>query len=217
MDDTDQRRFFRYDPSELRAVGEAVTGDLGRLAIPLGAASDPSLWTELLLDWLSASAAERARVDAEPGRAHLTRALYEELTWPSPRRATRPGLLALMHVSHPSFEREGHPYGYAYWERALESERLEVLLAAQLEWGQGARPAGRYGRVMLAAADLASVDSRAKAMFFATDAEEERRRVVQGLSKLRLASWDARPWLWVDVPWRADWHEHPPAFGVLEG
>jgi hypothetical protein len=70
---------------------------------------------------------------------------------------------------------------------------------------------------MLAASDLASVDGRSKAILFATDGEEEHRRVLAGLTKLRLAAWDARPWLWVDVPWRVDWSAHAPRWGLLEG
>lgn len=209
--------FLRYDPSELRAAGEDVLAALEGIAPSLGHASDPAVWTELVLDWLAARASERARVDAEPARPHLTAALYGEREWAKVRDATRRGLVDLTHVSHPRFSEAGPPFGYAYWERALASERLEIFFAAQIAWGEGGRPAGRHGRVMLAAADLAMVEARAKAIWLATSSEEERRRIVGGLGKLRLASWDARPWLWVDVPWRSDWQEHRPAFGVLEG
>lgn len=209
--------FLRYDPSELRTAGEDFLAALGEISPSLGHASDPAVWSELVLDWLAARASDRARVDAEPARAHLTAALYREHGWAPTRDATRRGLVDLTHVSHPRFSEAGSPFGYAYWESALSSERLEVFFAAQIAWGEGGRPAGRYGRVMLAASDLAALEARSKSIWIATDTEEERRRLLSGLGKLRLASWDTRPWLWVDVAWRSDWQEHGPAFGILEG
>ena len=209
-------RFFRYDATELRTMGarlcEAIAGSPRLLTL----ASDPDAWTEICLDWLASMAAERARVDAAPPRPELTAELYAEIEWATPRTVVRRGPTSMSHLSAPSFT-EAVPFGYAYWERALERERLETLLAVQCEWGGGGRRGARYGRVMLAAADLAGLDARAKAIMFASDDEEEHRRVIEGLSKLRLASWDARPWLWIDVPWRADFAEHPPRSGLLEG
>lgn len=207
-------RFFRYDPTELRAIGGRFVDALG--AIAGKPAGDPDVWTELALDWWASVAADRARVDAESARPYATAELYAELEWAPCRSVLRKGPLAMSHLSHPSFD-DGVPYGYAYWQRALERERLETLLALACEWGGGGRPAARYGRVMLACADLASIDARAKAVLFASDDEAEHRRIVLGLTKLRLASWDTRPWLYVDVPWRADFAEHPPRAGVLEG
>lgn len=207
-------RLFRYDPTELRAVGAAFVDALA--SITTSSATDPDLWTELTLDFWASVAADRARVDSIAARPHLTAELYASITWAPPRSVVRPGPVALSHLSHPSFA-ECHPYGYAYWERAFEAERLETRLALACEWGGGGRPAARYGRVMLAASDLAGLDARAKAIVFASDGEEEHRRVVVGLGHLRLAAWDARPWLWVDVPWRADWSTHSPRCGLLEG
>jgi hypothetical protein len=210
------QRFFRYDATELRTMGarlvDAITGS-SRLATM---ASDPDAWTEVCLDWLASVAAERARVDAAPARPELTAELYAEIAWATPRTVVRRGPTSMSHLSAPSFA-EAQPYGYAYWERALAIERLETLLAVQCEWGGGGRPGARYGRVMLAAADLASFDARAKAIVFTSDDEAEHRRVVEGLGKLRLASWDARPWLFIDIPWRRDFAEHPPRCGLLEG
>lgn len=207
-------RFFRYDPAELRSVSARLIADLG--GFPLARASDPEIWTELVLDWLASVAAERARIDAAPARPHLTAELYAEIDWAPRRSVVRQGPFAMAHLSHPSFG-EAHPYGYAYWTHAFEVERLETLLAVACEWGGGGRPGARFGRVMLAASDLASVDARAKAIVFASDDEEEHRRIVEALAKLRLASWDARPWAWIDLPWRADWSEHAPRSGLLEG
>jgi hypothetical protein len=209
-------RLFRYDPAELRSVAARLIAELGGAGAAIAQASDPDVWTELVLDWLAGVAADRARIDAAPARPHLTSELYAQIAWAPPRSVVRQGPLAMSHLSHPSFS-EAHPYGYAYWTRAFEVERLETLLAVACEWGGGGRPGARFGRVMLAASDLASVDARAKAIVFASDDEAEHRRISDALGRLRLASWDARPWLWVDVPWRSDWQEHGPASGVLEG
>lgn len=208
-------RFFRYDATELRAMGERLTQELSATRLP-SLASDPDTWTELVLDWLASVAAERARVDSIAPRSHLVAELYAEVTWAPPRSVVRRGPTAMSHLSAPSFT-DAQPYGYAYWDRAFEAERLETLLAVACEWGGGGRPGARYGRVMLAAADLAGLDARAKAILFASDDEAERRRSLEGLSKLRLASWDTRPWLWIDIPWRASFAEHAPNSGLLEG
>ncbi len=208
--------FLRYDPAELRAAGAALVADLEGAGAALARASDPEVWSELVLDWLARSASERARVDAAPARPHLTAELYAELAWAPPRSVLRQGPFAMAHLTHPSFA-DASPYGYAYWTRALEAERLETLLAVACEWGGGGRPGARFGRVMLAASDLAGAEARAKAILFSSDDEAEHRRVVEALGKLRLASWDARPWLWIDVPWRADWAEHGPRAALLEG
>lgn len=204
-------RFFRYDPSELRAIGARFIE-----AVRAIGAADPDVWTEVALDFWASAAAERARVDCESARPHLTSELYAEIEWAPRRDVVRKGPLAMSHLSHPSFE-ELAPYGYAYWDRAFERERLETLLALACEWGGGGRPAARYGRVLMAAADLATVEARSKVVLFASDGEAERRRILDGLGKLRLASWDARPWLCVDVPWRTDFAEHPPELQLLEG
>ncbi len=211
---TEPSRFFRYDPTELRAVGARFVRELSAVSSPL--ASDPEVWTELTLDFWCAVAAPGARVDACGARPHLTAEIYASASWAPPRAMARSGPFMLAHSTHPLFE-EGHPYGYAYWDRAFSQERLEMLLAGACEWGSGGRPGARYGRVMSAASDLTPLDARVKVIFFATDSEEEHRRIVRGLEQLRLASWDSRPWLWVDVPWRCDWNEHAPRLGVLEG
>ncbi|HJL19293.1 MAG TPA: hypothetical protein RMH99_26750 [Sandaracinaceae bacterium LLY-WYZ-13_1] len=208
---------FRYDMAELGRAAASFVSSLEGLTPALGLASDPAIWSELTLDWWAAAASPRARVDAASARVHLTEALHADVDWPAPRAVSRRGPFDLAHTSHPPFDAQAHPYGYAYWERALEAERLELLLAAQIRWGGGGRPAARFGRAMLAASDLTAVDARAKALFVATDAEAERRRLLDALGGLRLASWDTRPWLWVDVPWRVDWQEHGPAWGLLEG
>lgn len=208
-------RFLRYDPSELRAAGEALVAARPALDRVAALAADPRVWDELVLDWLAARASERARVDAAPALAHLTDALYAELEWAPRRTSSRRGPVALTHLSHPPFDVP--PYGYAYWREAVTSERLEVFFAAQIEWGGGGRAAARHGRVMLAAADLAAIEARSKAVLVSTDDEAERRRLVEGLTALRLASWDSRPWLYVDLAWRADPTEHAPTWGLLEG
>ncbi|MCC6877325.1 MAG: hypothetical protein IT378_23670 [Sandaracinaceae bacterium] len=208
-------RFLRYDVSELRACGETWVQTLREAQPAIALASDPDAWTELVLDWLAGLASERARVDARPARPALSAEVYAERPIASVRACLRAGPFAMAHLTHPPFD--ATPYGYAYWAGALERERLETLLIASCEWGAGGRAAARYGRILLSASDMASVDARAKAIFFATDGEEERRRVVHGLEKLRLASWDARPWLWVDCAWRTDPAEHGPGAGVLEG
>ncbi len=208
-------RFLRYDATELRVMAAALIDDLERAKGTLARATDPEVWSEVILDWLAAAASERARVDSAPARPHLTAELYAELEWPAPRASGRQGPFAMTHSTHPPWSET--PYGYAYWTRALEAERLETLLAVGVEWGSGGRPAARFGRVMLAASDLSAVDARAKAIVLASDDEAEHRRILDALGKLRLASWDARPWLWIDVPWRADWSEHPPRAGLLEG
>ncbi len=208
-----ERGFFRYDATELREQAERFVADLARLRSgPPG----PEIWTEVVLDWLAAAASDRARVDASTACPHLTAELYESVDWARPRSVIRSCPVAMIHSSHPTFS-AGHPYGYAYWEEAFQRERLETLLAVACEWGGGGRPAARYGRVMLAAADVAGLDARAKAVLYASDTEEERRRIEDGLRRLRLASWDARPWLVVDVPWRSDWSEHGPDWTLLEG
>jgi hypothetical protein len=209
-------RFFRYDAAELRAVGTSFVDAVRAIARHPALAGDPDVWSEVALDYFAAARSERARVDAEAARPHLTAELYRETEWAPCRSVVRRGPLAMSHLSHPSFE-DGGPHGYAHWQRAFETERLETLLALACEWGGGGRPAARYGRVMLACADLATVEARAKVVLFASDDEPEHRRIVEGLTKLRLASWDARPWLYVDIPWRSDFEAHPPRAALLEG
>jgi hypothetical protein len=207
---------LRYDPTELRTAGAAFVEALSELSGAGGLLGDPDVWTELALDFWAHRAPPGGRVDSLPPRPHLTAELYANHCWAPSRAVVRSGPVSLSHLSHPAFT-EDHPYGYAYWDRAFALERLETRLALACEWGGGGRPAARYGRVMLAASDLAGLDARAKAILFATDREEEHRRVLDGLAKLRLAAWDSRPWLWVDVPWRIDWSERPPRWGLLEG
>jgi len=206
-------RFLRYDVTELRACAERWIEDAKQAHPWLAQLADPDGWSELTLDWLASVAAERARVDASAARPHLVGEPREG--WPDARTCTRAGPFAMTHVAQPRFDET--PHGYAYWERALSAERLETLLVVAIEWGSGGRPAARYGRVLLGASDLVHVDARAKVIAFSSDEESERRRIVRDLTRLRLAAWDTRPWLWVDLAWRADWSEHAPSASVLEG
>lgn len=208
--------FFRYDAAELRDAAARFLEQLPRLDRAAAWTADPAVWEELLLDWWAAEAAPGARVEAPLARVALSAPVREEVEWPGPREAPRQGPATLMHRSHPAAS-EGHPYSYAYWRDAVASERLEVLLAAQVELGRGGRPASRFGRVMLAARDLAPIAARAKTLFFSTADEAERRRLIEQLGALRLASWDTRPWLYVDLAHLADREVHAAHWGVLEG
>ncbi|MFK7989657.1 MAG: hypothetical protein AB8I08_26805 [Sandaracinaceae bacterium] len=206
--------FFRYDAAELRDAAARFVADLPRLDRAAAWTADVSVWEELLLDWWTAEAAPRVRVEAPLARIALTEPVRSQIDWPGPREAARGGPVTLMHRS--PVAGEGHPYSYAYWRDAVASERLEVLLAAQVELGCGGRPASRFGRVMLAASDLAPVAARAKALFFSTMDEGERRRLFEQLGALRLASWDTRPWLVVDVAHLADREAHPAHWDLLD-
>lgn len=208
--------FFRYDAAELREAAARFLDDLPKLDRAAAWTADVAVWEELVLDWWAAEASTHAAVEAPLARAPLSAPVRAEVAWPGPRDAWRSGPVSLLHRS-PVPSDDAHPYSYAYWRDAVAAERIEVLFAAQVELGRGGRPASRFGRVMLAARDLAPLVCRAKAVFFSTMDEAERRRTVESLEALRLASWDTRPWLYMDLALMADREVHPAHWGLLEG
>ena len=58
-------RFLRYDAAELRDVAAALMDDLRGAQSTLARATDPEVWSEVILDWL----AQRF----EPGRRYSER------------------------------------------------------------------------------------------------------------------------------------------------
>ncbi|APR85776.1 Hypothetical protein A7982_11125 [Minicystis rosea] len=91
-----------------------------------------------------------------------------------------------------------------------------VRLGLESEWGHATSPTNNLERVLYDASKLAAVRAEAKVMVFGSTAPGNHDDIVENLRRLRAASADAAPWLWIDIPWNQDqctgtWE---PNFGV---
>lgn len=205
---------FRYDSAELRDTAPRFVEALDSLRAAAVWTADVAVWEELVLDWWAHEAHADARVEGPLTRPVLSEPVRQDLAWPPPRQVSRVGPVSLVHRR--GLPADSHPYSYVHWQQAVANERLEILLAAQVELGCGGRPASRFGRVMLAAMDLASLQARAKLLVFSTQDMAERRRLTDQLAALRLATWESRPWLLVDLAAFPASEEHHRWWDLLE-
>jgi hypothetical protein len=215
-------KFKDYNSRELKKCGQDFVKVLLRVGKELETharseanTTDPSkVWTEYVLDWFAATAAEGHMVDARRRLPELG-AWGEILKGDAPPSRDSRGefLLDLVHTTFPDYRRT--PYNTSYYRVAVKNP-CRVRLALESEWGSATSSALNFHRVLEDAAKLAVVRADVKVMNFGIDVERDCEAIVAALCDLRSQAGDDAPWLWVAVPHRERQGDWTPTSGVIE-
>jgi hypothetical protein len=108
-------------------------------------------------------------------------------------------LVDLCHTTLP--RRKSKERHIEWWGRALKRP-CKCWLALESEWGRKWSEETSLSAVLEDAWKLAILRAEVKVMIFASQAGDNRRRILTALQDLRKAANDQAPWLWIDVPWR---------------
>lgn len=180
------------------------------------------LWTDFVLDYFAATAAEGMVVDARRANSARgwSRFLKQQntttaLTKTPVRETSGEFMLDLVHSGYP-----GYQDGYMtakYWNRALLKGKLKLRFAMESEFGKEAEKKRTRFEVLHDAAKLAAVRAPLKLMLFGTtEGGEETEAVKKDLRELRAGNDDDATWGWIDLPWnvnaKGDWL---PSGGLL--
>ncbi|WP_437542470.1 hypothetical protein WME97_30215 [Sorangium sp. So ce367] len=207
-----QFQFSAYDQGELVQCGEAFKKDILDNVDVFGVLYDSRIWTDYVLHWFACVAPLNVVT-----HAHEPRAAASWQTLVSGRDIARrmPGsrnasefLLDLTHVEVlPMLVRTGQE----------QSPRVSsVRLGLESEWGHATSTACNIERVLYDASKLAAVRASAKVMIFGSINGDNHSDIAESLRRLRKASRDSAPWLWIDIPWNQDRRtgKWEPSFGV---
>lgn len=199
-------RFKNYDRQELDACGEALARELGDLYDPVrGPEPTTGEWTDFILDWFAAVAAEGLLVDARPRNLRTNwRHAWKMESEPPERSCAGEFMVDLTHSTYPTYHQLS-PDRLPYWKVAVEKGGgLHIKLALESEWGEESSEDATAVAVLEDAIKIAAMRAQVKVMVYGCEDKGHHSEILDLLRKLRTQTADEAPWLCVSVPWSVE-------------
>jgi len=199
-------KFEKYTVEELKECGKAFVGFLDKNKELLFELPGTAEWTEVVLDWFSATASDANVVDARPSKYAISDSLLKlrKKKILCPRNTYSEFLVDLCHSDFPSYSSFAF-YSRDYWASALK-ERRRIRLALESEWGKYSSKPANYAKIMEDATKLAVVRADCKILVFGTLDQPSHEEVIKDVGLLRKQTGDKSPWLLIDAP-KSNWRE----------
>jgi hypothetical protein len=176
-------QFAEYSIQELDRCGIEFTEHFATASFP-----STDAWTKAVHAWFSLTIRESGRFYFNPRHGESG---YHEF------------IVDLCHTTYPPML--SNESRLQYYERCLD-QPLQIDLALECEWGTTGKADLCTAEFLDDATKLAHLRSRTKVMIFCSHLKKagHRQQVVSMLTKLRDATGDESPWLWIDVPWEGN-------------